>query len=235
MVSNDLGSLLHISGLTKRYGVVTAVWNVDLDVYPGDFVTIFGPNGAGKTTLLRLVAQLAKPTLGEIEYRHGSGQRRDAVGYLSHQSLLYGDLTGFENLVFFSRLYGVSDPEKRASELIDRMGLGIAQHQFTRGYSSGMKQRLKIARALLHGPQLVLLDEPYAGLDQHGCRLLTVLLKRLRTEGRTILLITHNLREGLDVSTRVVVMNHGQIVHNAPREEIEVDSFDKLYFRLVEN
>jgi heme exporter protein A len=235
MVSNDPGSLLHISGLTKRFGVVTAVWNVDLDVYSGDFVTIFGPNGAGKTTLLRLVAQLAQPTQGEIEYHDEEGRQRDSVGYLSHQSLLYGDLTGFENLVFFSRLYGISDPEMRASELIDRMGLSLAQHQLTRGYSSGMKQRLKIARALLHEPQLVLLDEPYAGLDQHGSRLLTVLLKRLREEGRTVLLITHNLGEGLDVCTRVVVMNNGQIVHNTPREEIEVDSFDKLYFRLVEN
>lgn len=235
MVSNHLDSLLRISGVTKRYGSVTALWNVDLDVCSGDFVTIFGPNGAGKTTLLRVVAELTKPTHGEIIFQVSGVRQREAVGFLSHQSLLYGDLTGYENLVFFSKLYGLSNPEERASLLIERMGLGMAQHQVTRGYSSGMKQRLKIARALLHEPQLVLLDEPYAGLDQHGCRLLTGLLKQLREEGRTVLLITHNLVEGLDVCTRVLVMNRGQIVHSARREEIETRGFDKLYFRLVEN
>lgn len=234
MSSTQVAPLLSISGLTKRFGVVTALWNVDLSILPGDFVAIFGPNGAGKSTLLQLVAQLSKPSEGSIEFPEAADSGREEVGYVSHMSLLYNDLTGFENLVFFARLYGIEKPVERANELLEKMNLKQARNQFAGSYSSGMKQRLKIARAMLHEPRLLLLDEPYAGLDQHGSRLLTGLLKQLREEQRTVLLITHNLGEGLDLSSRIVIMNRGQVVYRAARDEVDETGFESLYFRTVE-
>lgn len=227
------GKLVSISRLTKRFGSITAVWNVDLAIERGNFWGVFGPNGAGKTTLLRMIARLTQPSDGQIDFAQQGG--RSKVGYVSHQSLLYNDLSGLENLVFFARLYEIEDPAARAQILLDRMELGHAQDRLARGYSSGMKQRLTLARALLHDPELLLLDEPYAGLDQHGSRLLTSLLQQLRRDGRTVLLITHNLAEGLALSSHIAVMNRGRIVYQGPSDEIEADRFEHFYFRLVED
>ncbi len=225
--------LVRLSRVTKRYGSVTAVWQVDLEIHDHEFWAIFGPNGAGKSTLLRLLARLSSPSEGVLEYRPG-GDSRAAIGYVSHQSLLYGELSGLENLIFFGRLYGLDLPEERAVQLLEKMGLYSARHRQVRGYSSGMKQRLSLARALLHEPRLLLLDEPYAGLDQHGSRLLTSVLQGLRQEGRTILLITHNLSEGLVLSDRVMILSRGRVVLRRRREELDPATFDQLYFRLVE-
>lgn len=231
MASDEL--LVRLSRVTKRYGSVTAIWQVDLEIREGEFWAIFGPNGAGKSTLLRLLARLSSPSEGVLEFRSG-GDSRSAVGYVSHQSLLYGELSGLENLTFFARLYGLDQPEERAARLLEKMGLFAARHRPSRGYSSGMKQRLSLARALLHEPRLLLLDEPYAGLDQHGSRLLTSVLQGLRAEGRTILLITHNLAEGMALADRVMILSRGQVVLRSRREELDPGAFDQLYFRLVE-
>lgn len=226
--------LLRVSGVTRRYDLVAALWNVDLEVFTGDFLAIFGPNGAGKSTLLRVVASLTKPTTGEVSFS-GSGQGRRDVGYVSHQSLLYNQMSGLENLVFYSKLYGLADPVGRSDELLDKMGLRSAANQLVRGYSRGMKQRLTLARALLHEPRLLLLDEPYTGLDQHGGRLLTEVLRSLRDDGRTVLLITHNLSEGLELCTRVLIQHKGEIVYQARRDQIDRAGLERLYFQLVEN
>ncbi len=226
--------LLRVSGVTRKYDWVKALWNVDLDIYPGDFLSIFGPNGAGKSTLLKVIASLDKPTDGTVAFS-GSTRGRREVGYVSHQSLLYNEMTGLENLVFYGRLYQVSDPVDRAGELLGKMGLLEAAKQLVRGYSRGMKQRLTLARALMHRPRLLLLDEPYTGLDQHGSRLLTEVLKGLRDEGATILLITHNLSEGLELCSRVMIQHKGEIVFQARRDEIDRPELEKLYFQLVEN
>lgn len=225
--------LARLEQVTKRYGTVTALWRADLEIEDGDFWAIFGPNGAGKSTLLRLLARLSSPSEGQIRYREGSDSRA-AIGYVSHQSLLYGELTGLENLVFFGRLYGLDEPETRALRLLEEMGLHAARDRFARGYSSGMRQRLSLARALLHEPDLLLLDEPYAGLDQHGSRLLTAVLQGLRAKGRTILLITHNLTEGLALADHVMILSRGQVVLRRQRQDLEAGGFDQLYFRLVE-
>ncbi len=233
MPSAAAAPLLRVSGVTHRFGPVTALWEVDLDVFPGDFVAIFGPNGAGKTTLLKIVASLIKPTRGEVHLGEGGHGRAD-VGYVSHQSLLYNEMTGLENLVFYARLYGLPDPPGLARESLLEMGLEEAAHALVRGYSRGMKQRLTLARALLHQPRLLLLDEPYTGLDQHGSRLLTEVLRSLREQGRTVLLITHNLGEGLELSTRVVIQHRGEIVFQADRQEVDRTSLESIYFRAVE-
>lgn len=223
--------LVRVNRVTKRYGAVTALWKAELEIRDGQFWAIFGPNGAGKSTLLRLLARLSSPTEGNIEYREDS---RAAIGYVSHQSLLYGELSGLENLVFFSRLYGLVAPRERALEMLGKMGLAEARDRQARGYSSGMRQRLSLARAMLHDPGLLLLDEPYAGLDQHGSRLLTDVLQGLRAEGRTILLITHNLAEGLALADHVAVLSRGQLVLRSRRDELPEGGFDQTYFRLVE-
>ncbi|MEJ2080015.1 MAG: ABC transporter ATP-binding protein [Acidobacteriota bacterium] len=177
--------ILTTKQLTKRFGSLTAVWKVDLEIRPGDFWVIFGPNGAGKSTLLRTLAQLTRPSEGTIEFLNPD-EGRGRIGYVSHQSLLYGELTGLENLIFFGRLYGLPDPQSRAEQLLEQMHLSGSRHRQTRGYSSGMKQRLTLARALLHNPGLLLLDEPFAGLDQHGSRLLTEVLSEVkRSSGRS--------------------------------------------------
>jgi len=227
--------LLKISRLTHRFGVVTALSDINLEIRKGDFISIFGPNGAGKTTLLKLIARLAKPTLGNIEFAHPTNlQGREQVGYVSHLSLLYGDLTGFENLKFYASLYDLVEPDIQAEKQLRRMGLEPARDRLARTYSSGMKQRLSIARALLHNPSLLLLDEPYAGLDQHGSKLLSELLGELKAEGRTILLITHNIEEGLGLSNRLLVMNNGRIVHLDNCSENLKERFESVYFKLID-
>lgn len=226
--------LLSISGLVKRFGPVTAVYDVNLDVFRGDFISVFGPNGAGKSTLLRMLAHLSQPSGGTVQFSEEGDSYRGNVGYVSHQSLLYAELTGSENLEFFSKLYGIEDPVARAEELLLKMNLKRARSLPVSNYSSGMKQRLSIARALIHEPQLLLLDEPYAGLDQHGSRLLSEILMGLRDEGRTVVMITHNLGEGLSLCNRAVIMSRGQKVFDARQSEIDAAQFEALYFGMVE-
>ncbi len=212
---------------------MTAVRRVDLEVLGGEFVAVFGPNGAGKTTLLRLIASLLSPSSGSILFS-GAELDREQVGFVSHQSLLYNDLSGLENLVFFGRLHGLENPRRRASGLLEKMGLGPASEQRVAGYSRGMKQRLTLARALLHEPRLLLLDEPYTGLDQHGSRLLTDVLEGLKEQGRTILLITHNLMEGLRLATRIVIQHRGRIAFDAESKGLTRRELEEHYFRVVD-
>lgn len=224
---------MRLSSVSRNYGLVRAVWKADLEVYPGDFIAIFGPNGAGKTTLVRIIASLTSPSSGSVTFK-GNSLARSQVGYASHQSLLYNEMTGEENLVFYARLYNIPRPHARAQEMLGKMGLLEAREQRVRGYSRGMKQRLTLARALLHEPGLLLLDEPYTGLDQHGTRLLTSVLKGLREEKRTVLLITHSLNEGIELCTRLLIQHRGEIVFQARREDVDLEKLEQLYFRLVE-
>lgn len=228
-------SLLRLSRVTKTFGLVRAVLNVDLEVCTGDFLAIFGPNGAGKTTLLKMVAGLTQPTSGDIQFTSQDGHSgRERVGYVSHQSFLYNELTGIENLIFYGRLYGVGEVRERADAMLVKMGLRDARHRKVGEYSRGMKQRLTLARALLHEPDLLLLDEPYTGLDQHGSRLFTEVLQGLKEEGRTVLLITHNLGAGLELCSRVVIQNKGKLVFQASRRQLDASEFERLYFQAVE-
>lgn len=227
--------LLRLSKITKRFGGIRAVSSVDLEVSAGDSLAIFGPNGAGKTTLLRVIASLTQPTSGEMEFAfEANNQSRSRVGYVSHLSLLYNELTGLENLLFYAHLYEIQNARDRSAEMLAEMGLEKAGDRRTGEYSRGMKQRLTLARALLHEPQLLLLDEPYTGLDQHGSRLFTEVLRGLKQKGRTILLVTHNLGEGLELCDRVIIQNRGELVFEARREDLDRAGFEKLYFKAVE-
>ena len=226
---------LRISHLTKRFGAFRAVSNLTLEIEKGQFAALFGPNGAGKTTLLNLVAGLLKPTSGTISCQfNGSGVERRRVGYVSHQSLLYQEMTGIENLLFYSRLYGVARPRERSRRVLERMGLALAGEQLVREYSRGMKQRLTLGRALLHEPNLLLLDEPYVGLDEQGNRLLTRILRSLKDGAHTAILVTHNLAEGLELCDRVLIQHRGSLVYDRSSKGLDRREVEAAYLGAVE-
>ncbi|MGK7345974.1 MAG: heme ABC exporter ATP-binding protein CcmA [Candidatus Nitrospinota bacterium M3_3B_026] len=239
MPETDQKPLISLRGASKRYGRVTALDGVSLDFREGEAVTIFGPNGAGKTTLLRIIAGLIRPTGGEI---HIAGvdvtgghhdEIRNRIGYISHQSFVYGQLTARENLMFFARLYGVPDPGGRADELLGDVGLSARADDVVQTFSRGMRQRLSIARALVNGPDIILLDEPFTGLDQHAADMLRKTLGRLAGEGKTVVMITHNIKAGLEMGARVLALVAGGVRLDRPAEGLDYASFHDVYFGVV--
>jgi heme exporter protein A len=172
--------------LGKRYGEKRVLRGIDLSLPRGGFLVVTGPNGSGKTTLLRICAGLAQPTEGTIE----RSAERAHVGYLGHEPLVYRELTAFENLELYGRLYRVPERRERVGMLLERFGLWEARHELVASYSRGMTQRLALCRVLLHAPELLVLDEPYSALDEAGAELLDAQLAELRSE-RTFLLSTH--------------------------------------------
>jgi heme exporter protein A len=221
-------------GLTRRFGHTPAVSGVNLSVSPGEFVAIFGPNGAGKTTLLRLLCGLLRPNSGEIRL-FGLSMRKDPLetrrrmSLIAHASFLYSGLSARENLAFYARLYRVSDPGGRSEFLLNRVGLLSRAQDPVRTFSRGMLQRLAIARALLHDPEILFLDEPYTGLDREAAGILQALLEEMRGRGRTVLMVTHNLERGLSFASRVVLLSRGRVVDDRSTEGISAGGLDELY------
>ena len=179
--------MIRARGLERRYGAKRVLRGLDLDVARGDFTVVTGPNGSGKTTLLRLVAGLAAPTGGELTVDVDRAQ----LGFLGHEPLVYRELTAIENLVLYARLYRVPEARERTGMLLERFGLWDARNERASTYSRGMLQRLALCRALLHDPELLVLDEPFTALDEEGAALLDRQLGELRQE-RTVLLSTHD-------------------------------------------
>lgn len=183
---------------------------------------------------MRIMATLLKPTAGEVKIggwqlpQYGERVRR-YIGLVSHQPMLYGDLTAAENLHFFARLYGLPDGEIRVATALKQVGLAARQRDPVRTFSRGMVQRLTIARATLHEPEVLLLDEPYTGLDQDASQLLDDLLRREKGHGRTILMITHDLVHGLDLCDRIAILNRGKIVCEVNSQEVSAAEFLALY------
>jgi len=173
-------------GLSKRYGTKRVLERLDLDVPRGGFTVVTGPNGSGKTTLLRLVSGLAAPTAGSLEVAADRAQ----IGYLAHEPLVYRELTAVENLDLYGRLYRVPERRERIGMLLERFGLWDVRREAVSSFSRGMQQRLALCRALLHEPDLLLLDEPFNALDEEGADLLDLELAGLR--GRTFLVATHD-------------------------------------------
>lgn len=226
--------MIQIKGLVKNYGLNPVLRGVDLHVHQGKFVSLVGANGAGKTTLLRIVATLQKPTAGEVKIGgwvlpSNADRVRQHIGLVSHQSLLYGDLTAAENLTFFAKLYRLDRPEERVAQALKEVGLAARQRDAVSTFSRGMVQRLTIARATLHEPDVLLLDEPYTGLDQDAARLLDDLLKREVGNGRTILMITHDLTHGLNLCDRTVILNRGKIAVEIEKGQMTPSEFLDLY------
>jgi len=230
--------MIQVRGLVKAFGPQVALRGVDLDVSSGEFVTLLGPNGAGKTTLLRVLATLSQPTAGSVridghDVARAGAEIRRGIGFISHESLLYPHLSVQDNLRFYGHLYDVSDLTARVDEVLTKVGLTGRRDDRVQTLSRGMAQRLTIARAILHRPRVMLLDEPYTGLDQRAAATLSVLLHDLATGGRAVLLTTHNLERGLADGQRVVVLHRGRVVDQVRRGEINAKSFKKRYHALT--
>jgi heme ABC exporter ATP-binding subunit CcmA len=224
---------LEARGVEKWFGPLPAVRGVDFTLARGEFLTVFGPNGAGKTTLLRMLCGAVKPTRGAVLVGGHDVARSDAarrrIGLLSHQTFLYPGLTAAENLDFYARLYGLSDRRERVDAALESVGLGDRRDHRVRTFSRGMQQRLALARTLLHDPDVVLLDEPYTGLDPHAAAMLRDVLDRLRDGRTTVVLVTHNLSQGLEQADRVVVQVGGRWVSDEPRAAVDAAAFERLY------
>jgi len=234
----EAGACVVARGLTRRYGARRALDEVSLTVAPGDFLTIFGPNGAGKTTLLKTLATIIRPgagrlTLFGLDPRLEPDACRRRIGMIGHSGFIYDGLTARDNIVFVARLYDVPRPVERAAELLEIVGLADRADDPVRTYSRGMRQRLSIARALVHDPALVLLDEPYTGLDQHATRMLRGILEQVRGRSRTVVMVTHQIEEGLLLSTRIGVMSRGRLVHQQLAEGISRDHMERTYHSVI--
>ena len=205
---------LEALGIVRRFGQRRAVDGVDLVLHAGECLAVFGPNGAGKTTLLRVLAGLLKPSAGTVRVGgrllRADRAARARLGLISHQSMLYRALTARENVEFAARLYGVPDPRGAATSALDRLRVLDRADAPVRALSRGLQQRVAIARSIVHEPTLVLLDEPYTGLDAAGSAALTDMLRTLRAHDATLVLVTHNVDEGLALASHAAVMLAGR-------------------------
>lgn len=206
---------LDIQGVEKSFGDRRVLKGVSLSLETGSFLVIFGPNGAGKTTLLRQIATLDAPDAGEVNVlgfstSADSQKVRAHVGLISHSPMLYLDQSAEDNLVFYAKLYGVANPRERAAELLSAMGLSHRATDAVRQFSRGMTQRLAIARAVVHDPDLVLLDEPYTGLDPRAVQAVDALFNTGR-EGRTFVMVSHDIPKGLALCTHYAVLDKGKV------------------------
>ncbi len=230
--------MIRVRRLVKRFGLKTVLRGLDFEVQAGEFVALLGPNGAGKTTFLRILASLSRPTLGEVQvagYRLPSQAAavRHRLGVVSHQPLLYGDLTAEENLRFYGRLYGVPDLERRVREVLELVGLAARRRDLVRTFSRGMQQRLAIGRAVLHDPEVMLFDEPHTGLDQDACAMLDHVLREVAARGRTVVMTSHDLSRAADLASRFDVLSRGKIVASVRREEMPPDRLLTFYREAV--
>jgi heme exporter protein A len=203
----------------------------------GAFLSIFGPNGAGKTTLLRVLATLARPSSGTarllgFDLKERPDEIRGHIGFISHKSFLYLDLTAEENLLLAARLYGVENPAKQVSRMLATVELTARRHDPVRSFSRGMTQRLSIARALIHEPRLVFLDEPYSGLDPHAVGILDGLISDVR-EGRSFVMVSHDLHKGLELASHVLMLARGRQILFAPRSQLDLADFAERYRETV--
>jgi len=225
-------ALVRARSLGKRFGAVTALAGVDLDVVRGECFALVGPNGAGKSTLLRLIAGLAHPTSGTCEV-DVPGDRRAAIGYVGHSTLLYPDLTARENLVFAARLQRVPRPAERADALLAEEGLAAVADRRTGGFSRGMAQRLSIARARVHEPTLLLLDEPYTGLDRHAADRLTARLGALAGGPETLVLVTHDVARAATLADGLAVLESGHLRALWRGESLAAPALEARYLHAI--
>ncbi len=208
--------MIEVRGLVKSFGLRPVLRGLDLDVEPGEFLLLMGPNGSGKTTLLRVLAGLSKPTAGLVKIAGytlpaQAHAVRARLGVVLHHPLLYGELTARENLLLYARLYSLGDYADRIERMLDRVGLLRRADDLVRTFSRGMQQRLAIARSLLHGPDLLLMDEPYTGLDHDAARILDDILDSEKAAGHTILMVTHDPAHLDDRVDRVAVLSRGRV------------------------
>ena len=228
---------LSAAGVTKRFGHRLVLKGINLSVAPGERLAIFGPNGAGKSTLLRILSTVSSPTTGRVEIdgidpEQDPLEARRRIGVISHYPYLYGDLTARENLRFYGRMYDVPDLDDRITRMTTRVGLAARLDDRVGTFSHGMQQRLAMARAVLHDPEILMLDEPEGGLDQDGLNLLVDLLTELESgRRRAAIVVTHHLDLGLALSDRVAILVGGRLAFQAPSTELDAASVREYYSR----
>ena len=229
---------LEVSKVWKYYGDFPALRNIQLSIEPGSTVALLGRNGAGKTTLLRIIAGLSKASEGSVRIQ-GSSVREQAtrrrIGVLGHGISLYDELSATENLVLFAKLYGLADPGKTALAWLERTGLDRVRDGLVREFSRGMRQRLAVARAFMHEPEVLLFDEPFTALDDRAIAVLQSLLADAHACGRTIVLSTHQLREAMELATHVALIQSGQLAYTGERTQEMLDDPSWLYRTHGEN
>jgi len=232
-------SIIQVQELRKDFGYLQALSGVSFNLNKGEFLTIFGPNGAGKTTLIKILTGLMRPTSGSanidgFDALEGNAMLRSRIGVISHATCLYPDLTALENLLFYAKLYGLDDPEERANESISTAGLQLRRYDPIRTFSRGMQQRLAIARATLHDPSVLFLDEPFTGLDLQATSDLKDRLRGLHTGKRTILMTTHDISCGLEMCDRVAIQSRGKFSLFESVDCIDQSNFKNLYTKSLE-
>lgn len=227
-------ALISITNVHKRFGRKQVLRGVDLHVTQGEVRALLGANGAGKTTLMRIVSGLGKPDRGDVQLggvslRKAGHELRRYIGLVGHAPLLYDNLSAWENLAFFARLYDIEQPAPRMEALLHAVGLWHRRHDPVRTYSRGMVQRLAIARAILHDPPVLLLDEPDTGLDQGSADMLAGLIRQLGADNRAILLSTHNFDRAAAWADSVSLLADGRIAHSGPTEHLGGMELRQLY------
>jgi heme exporter protein A len=232
--------MIRVKKLVKRFGLKTVLNGLDFEVQPGEFVALLGPNGAGKTTFLRILASLSRPTLGHVsiagyELPREAAPVRARLGVVSHLPLLYNDLTAEENLRFYARMYGLADPESRIHEVLEIVGLWKRRADLVRTYSRGMQQRLAIGRGVLHDPDVMLFDEPYTGLDQDASSMLDEVLKTVASQGRTVVMTSHDLARTEELATRFDILSRGRIAGTATRGDLGRRNLLDYYKQVIGN
>ena len=226
-----------VDGVWKFYGDYPALRDVRLEAAAGACLALIGRNGAGKTTLLRILGGFSRPGRGSVRIcgaapRDTATRRR--IGFIGHGISVYDELSAIENLTLFARLYGLKEPRKAATEWLERTGLDRVSGGLVREFSRGMRQRLAVARAFLHDPSVLLLDEPFTALDDRAIAVLQRLLREGLAEGKTIVMSTHQLREALELATDVALLNRGKVAFSGPRTPEMVADPGFLYARYGE-
>jgi heme exporter protein A len=232
------GPAIQVQGIRKHFRHLEALRGVDFELKKGEFLSLFGPNGAGKTTLIGILSALARPSSGTAsvagyDVTEANPEMRREIGVISHASFLYADLSPVENIRFYATMYGVEQAEARAVEVIEEVGLKPRMHDRVGTFSRGMLQRLSIARAIVHNPSILFLDEPYTGLDQHASEILKEQLQALHTDQRTILMTTHDFSRGLEMCDRVAIMARGKLALWKSVDQVDPADFERLYLETV--
>jgi heme exporter protein A len=219
-------NIISIEKLSKAFGTNIVLRNINLKIEKGEFLTIFGPNGAGKTTLIKIMATLVTPTSGNViieglDIKENPIEIRKKIGVISHETYLYHELTAAENLRFFGRMYDTPQLETRIDDLIKQVGLTYRKNDRVSTFSRGMKQRLSIARALIHDPPILFLDEPYTGLDQHAIATFDRILGGMNAQDKTRVLISHDIEHGISLCDRAIILSGGHIAHEMTENEVK--------------
>ena len=230
--------MIKIKGLSKSFGSFYALRDLSLEIHPGEYWMIVGPNGAGKTTLLKIIATLSQPTQGkisihEVESDNNRIHIRKQIGFIGHQSFLYENLTAEENLQFYARMYRLENIAKRIADTLTQVGLAARKNDLVRTFSRGMQQRLSIGRALLANPTIILLDEPFSGLDQNAIENFVELFTSLISPDRMIIMTTHDLNLGLQLATHFAVITRGKLVQQGLTNSYNLNGFKARYRQLT--